>query len=449
MLDIDIDAPPVPLPIDSLDQDNNELPTGRPRRTLKVPQHLRDFIPTDTGPIRMGQYSQLNLSSRPMRERTPTPEPSLSSPTPSPIPPCPHSPVIRLTEPNDFGVYREYTEWPTHIPKGVHAAAADSAKEHRPPHSVFGPGQCSDLWSPFTNPTIFRLFRWYYSSEKKTLEDLDRLVHDVILQGDFSVSHCEDVSAAREARHLDKPDIFHSDLWKEDSVEIPLPQKGFSWSSEADAPVIKIDGVWHRLLTEVLTSAFQDSSASDFHLKGYKEMWKPSEDSPAERIYAEVYTSPAYLDMEEKICAAQAAIDAQMASVDEADTTEQDAPSSPCQVSSRSSQMSVDSHSVSSSSLSSHQSSDSSLEDDPVDGPSDPSSLLTASPKPPPGVAIENVVVPMMLYTNSTHLTNFGDASLWPGYIFYGFLSKYIGAIPDAHAAHHFVYMPEVSRYLL
>ncbi|KAK0430950.1 hypothetical protein EV421DRAFT_1912371 [Armillaria borealis] len=149
--------------------------------------------------------------------------------------------------------------------------------------------------------------------------------------------------------------------------------------------------------------------------------------------------------MEEKIHAAQAAINAQMASVDKVSTTEQGAPPLPCRATSRSSQMSVDSPSSSPSLLSSCQSSDeSSLEDNPVNSLSDLSSLPVPCPKPPPGVAIENVVVPMMLYTDLTHLTNFGDALLWPGYIFYGLLSKYISAMPDAHAAHYFVYMPEL-----
>ncbi|KAK0478557.1 hypothetical protein IW261DRAFT_1337999, partial [Armillaria novae-zelandiae] len=241
--------------------------------------------------------------------------------------------------------------------------------EHRPPHSVFGPGQhsSSHIWAPLANATTFRLLKWFYNSDKKTLEDLDHLVYDILLQPDFSVHECEDFSAAREARCLDKPDIFNSDVWKRDSMEISLSQKEFSWNTEAEAPVVKVEGVWHRSLTKVITSAFQDSSASEFHLKGYKEMWKASEDSPAERIYGEVYTSPAYLEMEEKV-----------------------------------------------------------------------------RPTIPPDSAIENIVVPILLYTDSTHLANFGDASLWPGYLFIGLLSKLLTAMPDVHAAHHFVYMPEV-----
>ncbi|KAK0444524.1 uncharacterized protein EV420DRAFT_1484641 [Desarmillaria tabescens] len=112
---------------------------------------------------------------------------------------------------------------------------------------------------------------WLYDSNKKTLKDLDHLVYDAILQPDFSVSHCKGFSTAKEAHQLNKPDVFQSDVWKEDSIEILLPQKDYAWSSEAEAHIAKIDGVWHCLLTEILMSAFQDPSASNFYLKGYKD----------------------------------------------------------------------------------------------------------------------------------------------------------------------------------
>ncbi len=438
-LDMTVDTSPVQQEIQ--DEFLPEISGMRPRRTLRVPQRLRDLIPTDTGPIRMTQYAQLNLSSRPMRPRTPTPPPVVPEHTPSPSPRQPPSPTLRVTEPDEFGIYREYTEHPTYIPKDIHCENTESARDHRPAHLVFGPRpqSSSHHCAPFANPTVLRLLKWFYDSDKKTLEDLDCLVYDVILQPDFSVSHCEDFSAAKEARRLDRPDVFQSDVWKEDSVEILLPQKDYAWSSEAEAPVAKIDGVWHRSLTEVLTSAFQDASASDFHLKGYKEFWKPPGESQAERIYAEVYTSPEYLIMEEKVRIAQAEVDAQMETtcdmrfIDEATAQ----PSSP---SPSSSKMSVDSCSTSS-----HGSDDSFSADDACDQSPTPSPSPLNRPKPPPGVAIENVVVPMMLYTDSTHLTNFGSASLWPGYIFFGLLSKYISALAASHSAHHFVYMPEVS----
>ena len=42
----------------------------------------------------------------------------------------------------------------------------------------------------------------------------------------------------------------------------------------------------------------------------------------------------------------------------------------------------------------------------------------------PPGETLESVVVPIMAYSDSTHLTNFGTAALWPIYFFIGLIFK-------------------------
>ncbi len=348
-----------------------------------------------------------------MHQRTPTPPPAVFPQSPSPPPWQPVTPTTRITKPNVFGIYHEYTEWPTYIPKSTHSDNP-TANQCHPAHAIFGPRDLStsNPWAPFSNPTIFWLLKWYYDSEKKSLEDLDLLVYDVLLQPDFCVEHCEDFQASTEARHLDKPDAFVSDVWRQDSVQISLPQKDFAWESEADAPVIEVNGVWHHLLTEVLMTAFKDPLASEYHLKGFKEMWRPSEESPAERIYGEAYTLPIYLKMEEKVRKAQAELDAEMTSASDGsavDAVDSHTPTSavhPSDEGLSSDKMSVDSPMSSSSSSSSS----SAWSDCSIPG-------LTQSSKPQG--PLENVVVPIMVYSDSTHLTNFGDALLWPGYFFY------------------------------
>ena len=57
----------------------------------------------------------------------------------------------------------------------------------------------------------------------------------------------------------------------------------------------------------------------------------------------------------------------------------------------------------------------------------------------------ERIVAPLLVYSDSTHLTNFGNASLWPVYIFFANLTKYIRGKPSAFAAHHLAYIPTVS----
>ena len=82
------------------------------------------------------------------------------------------------------------------------------------------------------------------------------------------------------------------------------------------------------------------------------------------------------------------------------------------------------------------------------------------SPPPPddPGCKLEKVIATLMFWSDSTHLTNFGTAKLWPIYLFFGNLSKYIWSRLSSGACHHIAYIPSVriliivcwnSQYLL
>ena len=118
-----------------------------------------------------------------------------------------------------------------------------------------------------------------------------------------------------------------------------------------------------------MKSAAQASSAKFFHWKGFKQFWKPSETEQAERVHSKVYTSDAYLELEDDIT---------------------------------------------------------------VD----------------PNCTLETTVLPLMIYSDSTHLANFGTAALWPIYIWFGCLSKYIHAKVTSFSAHHLAYLPSVSTTL-
>jgi hypothetical protein len=61
----------------------------------------------------------------------------------------------------------------------------------------------------------------------------------------------------------------------------------------------------------------------------------------------------------------------------------------------------------------------------------------------------EVAIAPILVWSDSTHLANFGTASLWPIYIFFGNLSKYTRGKPTAFAAHHLAYIPSVSFALI
>lgn len=57
---------------------------------------------------------------------------------------------------------------------------------------------------------------------------------------------------------------------------------------------------------------------------------------------------------------------------------------------------------------------------------------------------LKHMVIPIMLWSDATHLANFGDASLWPVYLFFGNQSKYTHRKPTAAACHHIAYIPSV-----
>ncbi|KNZ76393.1 hypothetical protein J132_10503, partial [Termitomyces sp. J132] len=67
---------------------------------------------------------------------------------------------------------------------------------------------------------------------------------------------------------------------------------------------------------------------------------------------------------------------------------------------------------------------------------------------PVEGCNLEQVVLPLMFYLDSTYLANFGAASLWPVYMWFGNLSKYIHGKVGSFSAHHLAYLPSVSYHI-
>ncbi|KAF8800330.1 hypothetical protein BYT27DRAFT_7117677 [Phlegmacium glaucopus] len=230
--------------------------------------------------------------------------------------------------------------------------------------------------------------RWFYdSSLTKSLGTLNNLVHQVLLAPDFNTKDLAGFDAAKEAKRLDNfqpsapaegtstgsTDTSYgpkplNDGWTEVSVPISLPCDKVSHPSDASAPVFNVKGLLYRKPLEVIKAAFQEPSAMQFHLSPFEEYWKPSPESPPERIYSELYNSNAYIQEQEQIRS-----------------------------------------------------------------------------QPRPECGLETVIAPIMLWSDSTHLTSFGNASLWPIYLYLGSLSKYTRAKPTSFAAHHLAYIPKLS----
>ena len=309
------------------------------------------------------------------------------------------------TDLNSFGIYRIYKSGePTFTPdNNFHVDSVadgpnfikDQRSELKPTWaSPFGtdftqteppdntkPISAQLPYLPFQNMSIFCLMGWFYdSSLMKSLGTLNNLVHQVLLAPDFDPNELVGFDAAKEAKRLDDfdpslPEESRSlskqfnDGWIETSVPISLPNIGVSHLSVAAAPVFHVKGFSYRKPLEVLKAAYQEPSAAHFHISPFEEYWKPSPNSPPERIYSELYNSDAYIQEHEKI---------------------------------------------------------------------------RTQPRPASGCELERVIAPIMLWSDSTHLTSFGHASLWPLYLYVGGLSKYTRAKPSSFAAHHLAYIPKV-----
>jgi len=65
-------------------------------------------------------------------------------------------------------------------------------------------------------------------------------------------------------------------------------------------------------------------------------------------------------------------------------------------------------------------------------------------PPDDPGCRCEKVVAALMFWSDSTHLTDFGTAKIWPIYLLFGNISKYIRMRPTSGACHHLAYIPSV-----
>jgi Plavaka transposase len=241
-----------------------------------------------------------------------------------------------------------------------------------------------NLLSPLSNPTSFRILNWFYGgSKQKSQAELTSLIENVLKAEDFDHEDAAKFSFSRETALLDSIDdptapFSNENIWKTSMIKIPLPCERQKFSLENNAHKLRIRNVRHRSLLEVMETAAKDESSKSWHNTPFKMFWKPTPDSPPQRVVSELYNADAFLEEHKKI------------------------------------------------------------EKLPIHLPDD-----APGPKP-----VENAVFAIMIWSDSTHLTNFGDASMWPIYLYCGGQSKYPCGRPSQHSAHHVAHIPLVSFWL-
>ncbi len=61
---------------------------------------------------------------------------------------------------------------------------------------------------------------------------------------------------------------------------------------------------------------------------------------------------------------------------------------------------------------------------------------------------LPRVIAAFMFWSDATHVAQFGQAKMWPIYLFFGNLSKYLCCRPSSNSAHHVAFLPSVSSLL-
>ncbi|THG92753.1 hypothetical protein EW026_g8258 [Hermanssonia centrifuga] len=307
------------------------------------------------------------------------------------------------TKANDFGVFRRYAvkpmrdledEEPADTLCDVPTIAVSAPKNGNTLAHSFGRAVVNSIkqnldgvrtwFMPFLSASVFRLLHWTYTgSSSKSASETERLVHEVLLAPDFK---CEDLSGfniSREEHRLDKFDAARRSFAEDNG-----------WNEATVKIPLPKEKVKHK----------SEADAPQLEVKGvwYRKLLDVIVTAYKESTAQQMQFIPYKLFFRE--------------SADVGTDWDEDAERIYSEV----------------------YTCDAMLEED---------TRIRAQPRNPDNNDdIEYAVAPLMLWSDSTHLANFGTASLWPIYLYFGALSKYIRCRTSSFAAHHLAYLPSISH---
>jgi hypothetical protein len=112
----------------------------------------------------------------------------------------PEADLLITMEPNDFGLYRQYTRRPRIDPE--YGRGLEHSINNATHDADAAPGdrlsEATPNWfHPFPNASSFQLVKWFYgASNTKSIGNLDSLKKGVISTPDFDASELENFSAS-------------------------------------------------------------------------------------------------------------------------------------------------------------------------------------------------------------------------------------------------------------
>ncbi|KAI0363060.1 hypothetical protein BV20DRAFT_959073 [Pilatotrama ljubarskyi] len=224
--------------------------------------------------------------------------------------------------------------------------------------------------------------------------------------------------AAREGRRLDTyceyeegSALSSRDVWVKTSVKLRVPKEGVRYASEHEAPEFVVDGIYYRSFTEILRTMYTQSRVKDWHVVPHKLYCLHVDDGS-----------------ETDTASTRSREDSDASSSDHSDGSRRNhAPVA---------HQDEDEDGIRIRSELYH--SDAVWEED---------LRMRARPREAgDSDDLEYIIAPLIIYSDSTHLTNFGWASLWPVYLYNGSESKYTRGRPSAYSAQHAAYIPSLPN---
>ncbi|KAG8948787.1 hypothetical protein FRC03_000552 [Tulasnella sp. 419] len=424
-----------PLPNQDIQETN-----GRPRRgflSRRLPKKYRDILPQGPGPI-----ENAPIPSQPIPHTQPDPlvEPSSIA---SPPQPADVGPLCYRTTPNSFGIFREYARKPLHNPNEETEVEA-LTNFPLPQQQKVSRAEIQAAIHPYPNVTTWRIGSWY--EETRTGHHLSRagfadLINNVILAPDFRIDELAGTNGKQLQTVLDQLDevpaaslpslptmlneatspsaipSFKSALgWKKSKVPISIPTNLKVSQREPDTKsevVVEIEWLHHRCLLSVLKSAMEAPAAKGYHFEPFKTYWN----RPATNTSSKFSAMPSSSSIHDTRSNSQ--------------NTTANPTSQPDSGTPGNTERVFDELYTSDVWIEEHEK----LRSLPPE--------LTEEGKI---CELPRAICGIMLWSDTTHVAQFGQAKMWPIYLFFGNESKWVRCQNPLSSCHHIGHIPSVSE---
>lgn len=381
-----VDGPPPQAVPDPVPEPEGSTSRSRSGRLRTFPTRYKDFLPAQMIPLSHApQPAPRHHSEPPSDDATPF------------VPPLEPESTTFTTTVDDSGLFRVYPIKPTCDPDSIigledvceshlfalnSSCASQSDNDPLLANGILPQTQDQAFYAPFLSPSIYRLMSWFVSvSRTVSIAALDSLVADVINAHDFDPLDFVGFSAAKESKRLDED---------QGASEVSPGADTFSAShgwNESSVP-LALPCERQNLMNESRAPTYPVSGL--FH-RDVVDIVSTAFQDP--EVFPTLHLTP-YKEFKE---------------------LEEGEPPERVYGEMYSSDAFFDAWET------------------------------VQSQGHMTGDSLERVMVALMLWSDSTCLTNFGSASLWPVYLSLGNQSKYIRSKPSTFSHHHLAYLPSVS----